>query len=582
MSAAGWTGHVVVCGLDDEGFRVVEQLHLAGVRVVVVDDRPDEGLARALADLDVLLVHGDPRTPAVLHEAGLDGATALVCAASDDLSTLATALLVRELRPDVRVVVALRNAGVGRALGDIGVAVLDTAALSAPAVVEACLQAGSHPLDLGGERFVVVQSVSPRDGTLRELYGDLAPIGVVGRGGAHVAVAPGRDHHVRQGDGVVVVGTVRGVEDAGLTPGSDQPRDPAFVGARAYREPRQKPRALLGYLLSTLDRRVKLVLVALLVLVVVSVVVLTTGYVEADGRRMSVLDALYFTVETIGTVGFGDFYFRDQATWLRVWAIALMVIGATMLTSFFALLTNVLISRTLEQSLGRRKVTGLTDHVIVVGLGSVGLAVVEQLRAAGTDVVVIETDEDNRFLGALRQHDTPVVIADATLPDTLAMVRLEHARAVAVMTSDDLVNIETGLAVRDLLGDRWSDVPVVLRLFDRRLANTVAGSFDFRYVRSTATLSAPWFVGAALGLDVLGTFYIGDQPLLVAGLGVRPGSRLDGLAMREIGAAIRVVSLVRADGSALHPPRRDTRFIAGDTAYLIGPYEELISTLKGS
>ena len=40
---------------------------------------------------------------------------------------------------------------------------------------------------------------------------------------------------------------------------------------------------------------------------------------------MSVLDALYFTVETIGTVGFGDFYFRDQHTWLRVWAIALMV-----------------------------------------------------------------------------------------------------------------------------------------------------------------------------------------------------------------------------------------------------------------
>ncbi len=162
------------------------------------------------------------------------------------------------------------------------------------------------------------------------------------------------------------------------------------------------------------------------------------------------------------------------------------------------------------------------------------------------------------------------------------MVRLEHARAVAVLTSDDLVNIETGLAVRDLLGDRWADVPVVLRLFDRRLADTVAGSFDFRYVRSTAALAAPWFVGAALGLDVLGTFYVGDQPLLVADLTVTPGSRLDGLAMREIGAAIRVVSLVRADGSALHPPRRDTRFAAGDTAFLIGPYEELIAALHGS
>ena len=582
MSVAGWTGHVVVCGLDGDGVRVVEQLHTAGVAVVVVDERPAPSLLAVVADLGVPVVLGDSRAPSVLLDAGLTGAEALVCAASDDLRTLATALLVRELRADVRVVVALRNAGVGRALSSIGVAVLDTAGLAAPAVVEACLQPGSHPLDLGGERFVVVDSVSPRDGTLRELYGDLAPIAVVRRGSAHVDVAPGRDHRVREGDTAVVVGTVRAIEDAGLLPGSDLPADPAFVGARAYREPRQKPKALLSYLLSTLDRRVKLVLLALLCLVIVSVVVLTAGYVEADGRRMSVLDALYFTIETIGTVGFGDFYFRDQTTWLRVWAIGLMVIGATMLTSFFALLTNVLISRTLEQSLGRRKVTGLSEHVIVVGLGAVGLAVVERLRAEGTDVVVVEADEDNRFLGALRQHDTPVVIADATLPATYALVRLEHARAVAVMTSDDLVNIETGLAVRDLLGDRWSDVPVVLRLFDRRLANTVAGSFDFRYVRSTAALASPWFVGAALGLDVLGTFYIGDQPLLVASLPVPPGSRLDGLAMREIGAAIRVVSLVRRDGSALHPPRRDTRFAAGDTAYLVGPYEELISALRGS
>ena len=29
-----------------------------------------------------------------------------------------------------------------------------------------------------------------------------------------------------------------------------------------------------------------------------------------------------------------------------------------------------------------------------------------------------------------------------------------------------------------------------------------------------------------------------------------------------------------------HPPRRDTRFAAGDDAYLAGPYEELLSVLK--
>ncbi|MBA3866544.1 MAG: hypothetical protein H0X42_09410 [Solirubrobacterales bacterium] len=51
--------------------------------------------------------------------------------------------------------------------------------------------------------------------------------------------------------------------------------------------------------------------------------------------------------------------------------------------------------------------------------------------------------------------------------------------------------------------------------------------------------------------------------------------------MRELGARIRVVAIVRggSDGAMEHPPRRDTRFAAGDQAYLVGPYEELLLVL---
>ena len=95
----------------------------------------------------------------------------------------------------------------------------------------------------------------------------------------------------------------------------------AFVGARAPRAEQPRPTTLVRYLLRTIDRRVQWALLALLTLAVTSVGVLLIGYEEADGRRMSVVDAVYFTVETIGTVGFGDFYFRDQPVWLRLWAI---------------------------------------------------------------------------------------------------------------------------------------------------------------------------------------------------------------------------------------------------------------------
>ena len=262
-----------------------------------------------------------------------------------------------------------------------------------------------------------------------------------------------------------------------------------------------------------------------------------------------------------------------------MFAVLLMMAGALFVAVFFALVTNMLVSRRIEESLGRQKITVLRDHVLVIGLGTVGLRVVRQLRDAGRDVVVVEMDEHNRHLGQLRALGVPVLIADATLPEVLASARLSTASAVAVLTSDDLANLETGLAVRDQLGPRWPDVPVALRIFDPQLAHSVQQTFGFRHVRSTAALAAPWFVGAALGLDVLSTFYAGDEPLLVARLTVTPGGGLHGLRMDELAARTRVLALRRAADRAVleHPPRRSTRFDPADEAYLIGPYDELLT-----
>jgi len=296
---------------------------------------------------------------------------------------------------------------------------------------------------------------------------------------------------------------------------------------------------------------------------------------------MSVIDGLYFTVETIGTVGYGDFSFRHQPTWLRLYAIALMIFGAMLATVFFALLTNVLVSRRIEEQLGRRRVPGMSGHVVVVGLGAIGVRVVEGLQRRGREVVVVERDETNRYLAAVRGLGVPVVVGDATLGTALEAANLAAAGAVAILTSDDLTNLETALAVRDRLGPRWTAVPVVLRLFDRRLARTVEGSFGFRNVRSTAALAAPWFVGAALGLDVLATFYVGDEPLLLGRMRVVPGGGLDGLTMQDLAATLRVVAIARGGTDRLeHLPRRATRLHGGDAAYLVGPYEELLRVLR--
>jgi Trk K+ transport system NAD-binding subunit len=316
---------------------------------------------------------------------------------------------------------------------------------------------------------------------------------------------------------------------------------------------------------------------------VVATVVIPFGYVDhSTHRHLSILTSTYFTVETLATVGFGDYYFGGQDAWMQVFAIALIVVGVTLVTTAFALFTNILVSRRIEQSLGRGRVPGMAGHVVVIGLGSVGIRVVEGLLAEGRKVVVVERDDTNRYLDRARALDVPVVIGDSTQHQTHATVNLADASAVAILTSADLTNIETGLAVRETLGARWEEVPVVVRVFDRDLARMMERNFGFRHVRSTSALAAPWFVGAALGLDVLETFYVDQQPFLVGRLAIAPGGGLEGLQMQDLSARTRVIALRHGGpgGELEHPPRRGTRFQDGDEAFLLGPYEELLQVLR--
>ena len=148
------------------GLRVVEQLVAAGEQVVVVDDNPNHPLVRVIAGWDVPLSRR--QRPAGGHARSRPAwprPSAVVCVESDDLQNLEIALLARRLRPEVRVVVSLTNAAVGRAIARVTGprTVLDVATLAAPAFVEACLAPHTHQLDLDGELFSVVHVEAETD-----------------------------------------------------------------------------------------------------------------------------------------------------------------------------------------------------------------------------------------------------------------------------------------------------------------------------------------------------------------------------------------------------------------------------------
>ncbi|MEA2335964.1 MAG: hypothetical protein QOG40_2454, partial [Solirubrobacteraceae bacterium] len=431
-----WVGHVIVCGLNDVALRTVEQLHLAGARTVVLSDEPDERLIRIVRGWGIPHLPRGAHLSEPLFEAGIAGAVAVVCAESTDLRTLETVLQIRDLRPEVRVVADLDNPSVAHALEGVlsSVGVLDVAALFAPAVVETCLGRRAREIELGETSFVAAEVNAPRGATLRELYGSLAPIGVV-RAGKEVIACPGRDQAVSAGDRVTLLGTHSQFDGAGLSQRASSAGATSQLSARA----RSLLKRLIGAVAEIVDRPLRIALALALVVLLVSTVVLHFGYHEPLGRaHLSLLDSVYFTVETVATVGFGDYSFARQPSGMVVFGILLIVAGVTLTTTMFALLTNALVSRRLARSLGHGRIPGMRGHVVLVGLGSVGMRVLEGLLEAGAEVVVIERLESNPNLTEARALAAPLVLGDATLARTLDAANLADAAAVAILTSDDL------------------------------------------------------------------------------------------------------------------------------------------------
>jgi Trk K+ transport system NAD-binding subunit len=552
-------GHTIVCGDDPLGLRIIEELQSAGTDVVVV------GSAKELA------------------AAGVEDATAVICADDDDALNLEIALLARQLNATVRVVARLANSVLREAMAVSNGpgAILDVADLAAPSVVEACLARTTHAIPVAGVEFVVSGTEAPIDATLRDIYGDLAPVAVIHGENSptpgEVVACPGRDQQVRAGDWTAMIGTADELAAQGITVA--QPAAMARVRRSTLRRGINALRALRDDINPMFFRA----FAASMTLLLGATVLLRFSYRHPPG--MGWIDALYFSTETIATVGYGDFSFMQQPTWLRIWGIGLMFAGVTTTAILVAFIADLLLSRRIAQSAGRRRVRDLQNHVIVVGLGSFGIRVVGDLKAAGYDVAVIERDDDNRYLASARELDVPVIFGDATLRQTLESARIDEAIAVAVLTQDDMVNIETGIVLREMLSPRVMpevlrpDVPVVLRVYDRALGAAVAHRFSFENVRSTVELATPWFIGEAMGLQVFGTFSVGQRSFMVGGVLVEPGSELDGLRMGELSTQTRVIAIGRGPGDLQLHPRRDSQLSAGDTAYLVGPHRELLDTL---
>lgn len=215
------------------------------------------------------------------------------------------------------------------------------------------------------------------------------------------------------------------------------------------------------------------------------------------------------------------------------------------------------------------------DHVILVGLGRLGLRTFHLLRRLGVDVVVIEKDGRNQFLDEVRREGSPLLIADARREAWLEDAGVLRARSILLATTDDLANLEIALDARRL----HPGIHVVLRMFDPNMAEKVREGFQIHTSLSQATLAAPAFAAAALERSVTGSQILGGALVVTQRCRLEPHAPLVGRSVGELLAGQRLGVLerrTRAGESRVLPPP-DERLEAGDELLLQGRLEHLVA-----
>ena len=211
------------------------------------------------------------------------------------------------------------------------------------------------------------------------------------------------------------------------------------------------------------------------------------------------IDAAYFATTVVTTVGFGDFNLQHAADWLKVFGILLMFSGVLLIAIIASLLTVFVVTGAADHLRNEWRARRLRNHVVVCGLGSVGMAVARDLHASGTRVVVVDPRADDEIHRETNPR-CPVIVGDATRPVILHRAGIERARALVACTSNDALNLEVGLTAQSLAEDRRDGRPLrlVLRCFDADLARRIHAVSGNYTLLSEAAIAAEAFVAAAL------------------------------------------------------------------------------------
>lgn len=317
----------------------------------------------------------------------------------------------------------------------------------------------------------------------------------------------------------------------------------------------------------------------LIVVIIVIFILLfagTAGYRLIEGWPF--LDALYMTVITITTVGYGEIHQLSQEG--RIFTIFLILCSFGGMAYVLASIAQTLIAGQIRMALGRRKlekkVKRLKNHYVLCGYGRIGSYIAREFDVENIPFVVVEKDPDR--IKVIEEDGFAYVEGDATDDAILISAGVERAKCLVAATGSDADNLYITLSSRALNPSVYILSRAAEETAERKLLSAGANR-----------VVSPYLIGAARMFNaVLRPNIVEFVDLVVERkhlelqleeITVEDASRFKGKPLRESGIrrelGLIVVAIKKAGGDMIFNPSSETLIEKGDCLIVLGEKKQL-------
>jgi len=160
-------------------------------------------------------------------------------------------------------------------------------------------------------------------------------------------------------------------------------------------------------------------------------------------------DCLWMVLITITTIGFGEVEVLSSAG--RI--ITFLIIGGGLFVVQLTLQRFIQLSELgyfvkLEELRLRRLIRRMKNHVIICGFGRTGKEIADKLKSEKISTLIIEIDSSRKI--EAEEKGFNVLLADATMDDTLLLAGVKTCRSLVVSLPSDAANLYVVLSAKAL------------------------------------------------------------------------------------------------------------------------------------